>query len=687
MEIQQLPIASVFPSPMNPRKTFSEEDLKELADNIEKQGLLQPITVRLITDRCKFAEKAKVGMPVDDAPVYEIIYGERRFRAFRILSEKWSDMDLVAPKGTTFNPYSKISAIVREMNDEEAFDAMITENLQRKDVDPIEEAFAFGQLAKTGKTAEEIAARFGKSIRFVTERIKLNTLIPELMLAVKEDRMPIAAAQILCKLDHEDQKKFLGRNINSETYTKWQAENFTHNLFMEIGGAVWNSKEGFSDRDYSGGCGVKCSECQFNTVNHGCLFYEMKCNDSGRCTDRNRFNLKSRSFILDKVAELSDNLVRKGAPLEYGKTVLAIEFGSYETEEFKNSKKSVLDTLTEQGYEVVDPEKVFKSKCYYKPDDDRTIEMASTGEIYRVLNLFSYSGPKIQEEYWYVKNFNKSEDGVVPEKSPGMPIEVSEILARLREKRVTLKAALQVAGTKALDGCMPTNEPMTDDEMVLMLTCMLLNNSNLCKKLGIPDYHYANKIRDHVASHPDIRYQIMHAWLHERINLADPCRLMAAPVLDDLGKLHCPEEYRKSIDKVQKKHDKEVEKMTKRLAELGYDTEGNLLPPANDEPEQGKPEILKLPIGADLMKQFKEMKKKHPDAILLFRVGDFYECFLEDADKVAEVLSLTVIKNKNGKLAGFPHEALDAYLPRLIRAGLRVAICEQLEEPKKKKRK
>lgn len=685
MEIQQLPIASVFPSPMNPRKTFSDEDLSELADNIEKQGLLQPITVR--PKKVDIAFDAQKNAPVTIEDGYEIVCGERRYRAFRMLSEKWSDMDLVAPKGTTFNRYSHISAIVREMDDEEAFDAMITENLQRKDVDPIEEAFAFGQLAKTGKTAEEIAARFGKSIRFVTERIKLNTLIPELMLAVKEDRMPISAAQILCKLDPEDQKKFLGRNINSGSYTKWQAENFTQNLFMEIDRAVWNGSEDFSDHDYSGGCGVKCSECQFNTVNHGCLFYEMKSNGSGRCTDRNRFNLKSRSFILDKVTELSANLVKKGAPLEYGKTVLAVEFGSYETEEFKNSKKSVLDTLTEQGYEVVDPEKVFKSKCWYKPDDERTIAMTSTGELYRVLSLFSYRGPKIQEEYWYVKNFNKSQDGEEAEKQVGVPVEVSEILARLREKQATIKASLHVAGTKALDDCVPINVPMTADERVLMLTCMLVNNSRLCKKVGIPDCHYADKIRDHVASHPEIHHQVMHAWLHERINLADPCRLMAAPVLDDLGKLHCPEEYRKSLDKVQKKHDKEVEKMTKRLAELGYDTEGNLLPPANDEPEQGKPEILKLPIGADLMKQFKEMKKKHPDAILLFRVGDFYECFHEDADKVAEVLSLTVIKNKNGKLAGFPHHAFDAYLPKLVRAGVRVVVCEQLEDPKQKKKK
>lgn len=93
-----------------------------------------------------------------------------------------------------------------------------------------------------------------------------------------------------------------------------------------------------------------------------------------------------------------------------------------------------------------------------------------------------------------------------------------------------------------------------------------------------------------------------------------------------------------------------------------------------------------------LMKQYQEMKKKHPDAILLFRVGDFYEIFGHDAICAAEVLGITLSRRMNGKksyieLAGFPHHALDTYLPKLVRAGHRVAICEQLEEPKKKRKK
>ena len=87
------------------------------------------------------------------------------------------------------------------------------------------------------------------------------------------------------------------------------------------------------------------------------------------------------------------------------------------------------------------------------------------------------------------------------------------------------------------------------------------------------------------------------------------------------------------------------------------------------------------------MEQYAQMKQKHPDAVLLFRVGDFYETFSDDAITASEILGITLTKRANGyashvALAGFPHHALDTYLPRLVRAGKRVAICEQLEDPK-----
>lgn len=84
-----------------------------------------------------------------------------------------------------------------------------------------------------------------------------------------------------------------------------------------------------------------------------------------------------------------------------------------------------------------------------------------------------------------------------------------------------------------------------------------------------------------------------------------------------------------------------------------------------------------------ILKQYEELKAKHPDALLLFRIGDFYEAYNEDAVEVSEILGITLTKSKDKQLAGFPFRALDIYLPKLIRAGKRVAICDQLEDPKK----
>ena len=90
-----------------------------------------------------------------------------------------------------------------------------------------------------------------------------------------------------------------------------------------------------------------------------------------------------------------------------------------------------------------------------------------------------------------------------------------------------------------------------------------------------------------------------------------------------------------------------------------------------------------------MLKQFYELKSENPEALLLFRTGDFYETYSEDAEEASKILGITITKSsilkdkddKPLKLAGFPHHALDTYLPKLIRAGKRVAICEQREDP------
>lgn len=107
----------------------------------------------------------------------------------------------------------------------------------------------------------------------------------------------------------------------------------------------------------------------------------------------------------------------------------------------------------------------------------------------------------------------------------------------------------------------------------------------------------------------------------------------------------------------------------------------------NNETTAVEPKAEKRYVETPLMRQYYEIKAVHPDAILLFRVGDFYETFGEDAIKASGILGITLTRRANGaasyvELAGFPYHALDTYMPKLVRAGERVAICEQLEDPK-----
>ena len=111
---------------------------------------------------------------------------------------------------------------------------------------------------------------------------------------------------------------------------------------------------------------------------------------------------------------------------------------------------------------------------------------------------------------------------------------------------------------------------------------------------------------------------------------------------------------------------------------------------AKEEATKAETKAVAAIALSPMVKQFIDLKKKHPDALLLFRCGDFYETYKEDAEKASKILGITLTKSTKTKdekgkplaMAGFPYHALDTYLPKLIRAGQRVAICDQIEAPK-----
>lgn len=680
MEIRQIPLSLVSPSPMNPRKTFDEGELQELADNIEKQGLLQPITVRPIADKKKFAV---VNGNADFHPEYEIICGERRFRAVSKLYDRWIEKNLTDANGEPVNNFDNISAIVREMSDDEAFDAMITENLQRKDVDPIEEAFAFGQLIEKGKTAEEVAVRFGKSIRFVQDRVKLNNLIPELMLAVKDSKMSISAAMLIAKLDDEHQRRYYSSYSNHvQGYSKSNAQYFVNDLFMTIENSLWYKSDNQADEEFEGGCDRKCSECQLNTSNHGCLFWEMKSQDSGRCTDRSQFQKKTLAYMLREIDLNADNLVKAGEPLEFGKMVLCIqEKYVSDNAEIKNLLMQVKEAVAERGYKIVDPDTTFQSRCFYGQEDERTQDFLKNGQVYRCLNLMNWRTPMLQYEQWYVR---KGDKGINVGKD-GTPYSVTEILDTLKNEERTLQSSLAVAGSEALKECTPSDEPLSEDERVMLLTCMFNCNFSLAEKVGMATSQSTNPInlRIFVKEHPEKWAMMMRAWMFQQIYGSHANLRSAEYILDELGAKNCSELFQQKRDKAQAKFNKNKAKAEKKLRDLGYGLDG-------------KPLVVTKKVTAlnpdvkTIKKQYKAMKAKHPDAIPIFCMGDYYQIFNDDAEIAAPILGLNQAPwhvEPTINQCGFMHSALDTYLSKLIRAGKRVVICEQLEDPKKKSNK
>ena len=545
MEVQQIPIGDIKPSPLNPRKTFDEGALQELADNIRQQGLLQPITVRPITDD---TDPLSIGG-------YEIVCGERRYRALTIIADG--------------NKTYKVPCIIRTLNDAEAFDAMITENLQREDVDPVEEAFAFGQLISRGSSTEDIALRFGKSTRFVNERIKLNNLIPELLLKLKDEHMAISAAMLIAKLSEELQRKFFDRYTNWENITKDLAVRYCNEVFQYIGHSAWSHDE---RDDFDGGCGVRCAECLFNTINTGCLFYEMKADEStARCTNRDKFLEKKLAYMMSKIEAHADKLVKIGEPLEFGKIAVVSDIASYcndkaEAEKFINQVKA-------RGYEVFKRDDVFDRYSHYDADDERLQAKLANHEVYHCLNIQSYySGVDVEERYY---EFKKDMEGV-----DNATIQESATAASLAEKykkaadKCKEDHAIEISKLFGFDTKGIRNDELSEEETDAMVAYMLRDTDwqfrselmSVGASLAMDAYY------EYVTKHPDDRNKIMREWLRSQLNRFTSiygCKAQVSVASQWQGK---------KLEKLNEAYianfEKKTAKIAKQLDDMGYTTEG-----------------------------------------------------------------------------------------------------------------
>ena len=543
-EIQKLPVMLIQPSPKNPRKTFDEAKLEELAQNIEEQGLLQPITVRKISDGETHIDE-ETGEVVSVEPRYEVVCGERRFRAWNLLAKKSSK-------------YNEIPCIIREMTDEQAFDAMITENLQRQDVDPVEEAEAFSLLLENGNAIEDIAIRFGKSIRFVQDRVKLKGLIPELIEMLRKDLIPISGAMLLAKLDTESQRKFLEDEIDKEEgATLADIKDYLDNLFCVINKAQFFDDDKFSDDIPA------CSGCINNTANHGCLFYEMKGTEQ-KCINRECFAKKQAEYVKYRVMKESENLVKKGEPLTFGKSVIVIEQqNSWDSNSEKRAKADAIQLYNDMGFEVV-TDKVFDHKCWYNESDERIKEKLDNNEIYRCIEVLNYDRPYFKVSHYYLKKSSKDNCPVSKQ------IESQNIRQQMqRNKEIVIEKATETMRRWAdeIDDYSGKSEDMTLNEQVIfdvlvIKSCGYKFLDSLCPEGEFDIVKYVTEhSQDRMKWYREfIRYKLSEAAVTYNKHLQE-CQNM-------LFREQYPAKYKEMSDKLNEAYQKKDERLKAKLKEL-----------------------------------------------------------------------------------------------------------------------
>jgi ParB family chromosome partitioning protein len=193
--VLNVPLRSIRPCPFQPRKDFSEEALRELADSIRERGIVQPLVVR----------------PVEDG--YELIAGERRWRAAQLLG------------------LTDVPVVVREADDRTALELALIENLQRENLNPIEEAQGFAQLIEQFQlTQEDAAARVGKSRVVVANALRLLRLSSELQAYVRDGRLSVGHAKVILGLTHPDLQKLAADRVLRQSLNVRQTEDLVTHL-------------------------------------------------------------------------------------------------------------------------------------------------------------------------------------------------------------------------------------------------------------------------------------------------------------------------------------------------------------------------------------------------------------------------------------------------------------------------
>ena len=261
--IVSVALADIQPSNYNPRKNFDEKSLVELADSIRQQGVLQAIGVRPIAENR-----------------FEIVFGERRYRASQIAG------------------LEEIPAVILDISDETAEEIAVTENLQRKDVTPIEEANAYQKLIESGRhDVQSLAVQFGKNESYIRTRLKFVSLIPEIAQLLEQDELTISVATEICRygedIQHDIYEKHLKEGVLYNSWRGMKASEVAKNIERSY---TTDLKRYFFDK-------TVCLSCPHNTNNMMLFCEEGSC---GNCANRKCLEEMNASYLAEKAVQLME---------------------------------------------------------------------------------------------------------------------------------------------------------------------------------------------------------------------------------------------------------------------------------------------------------------------------------------------------------------------------------------------
>lgn len=305
---RNIPLSQIAESPDNPRKFYDKAKLQELADSIREKGVLEPVLVR----------------PHDGD--YRVVCGHRRLRATKLAGLK------------------EIPAIVRHLDDKQALEVQVIENLQREDVNPMEEAAAYEQLVKVhGHHPKELAAKIGKSVGYVYRRLKLCELAKPVREALAEERITAAVAELIARIPGAELQEQALRKVGA---TEWEPalslkmaiEEIQREFMLDLAHAPFDVK----DANLVAAAG-SCSTCPKRAGNNPDLFGDVGKKDT--CTDPGCFETKKLAATAIRVADATAKGVKvlEGAEakkaLEYGSNYVKLDEQCHEDPKYRTYKQ------------------------------------------------------------------------------------------------------------------------------------------------------------------------------------------------------------------------------------------------------------------------------------------------------------------------------------------------------------